>query len=61
MDEGEVGRLASWTDTLKPLNPFQAHPRDNRRKPSSQVLDAAGIRAAQSYPRFLDGVVRLAE
>ena len=39
----------------------QAHPRDDRRQPSAQVLDAAGVGAAEPQPGFLHGVVRLAQ
>src|SRR5215203_3684094 len=39
----------------------QAYPPDDRRQPSAQVLDAAGVRAAEPEPGFLDGVVGLAD
>jgi hypothetical protein len=38
----------------------QAHPRNDRRQPSAQVLDAARAGAAEPQPGFLDGVVRRA-
>ena len=37
----------------------KAHPRDDRRQPSAQVLDAARIGAAEAQPGFLNGVVGL--
>jgi hypothetical protein len=39
----------------------QAHARHDRRQPSPQVVDTTDIRAAQSDPGFLDGVLRLAD
>jgi hypothetical protein len=38
----------------------QANPRDDRRQPSREVLDAAHVGAAHAQPGFLDGVVGLA-
>jgi hypothetical protein len=38
----------------------QAHPTYDRRKPSAQVLDPAGVRAAEPQPGLLHGVVGLA-
>jgi hypothetical protein len=35
----------------------QAHPRDDRREPRPQVLDAAGVGAAEPKPGFLHGVI----
>jgi hypothetical protein len=39
----------------------EAHSRDNRRQPSSQVLDAVRAGAAEVEPGLLHGVVRLAQ
>ena len=39
----------------------QAHARHDRRQPSPQVVDTTDIRAAESDPGFLDGVLRLAD
>jgi len=39
----------------------QAHPGDDRRQPSAQVLDPAGVGAVEPEPNFLDGVVRLGQ
>jgi hypothetical protein len=38
----------------------QTHPRDDRRQPPSEVLDAVRAGTAEPEPGFLDGVVRLA-
>ena len=39
----------------------KAHPRHDRRQPSSQVLDAARVGAAEAELGLLHGVVRLAQ
>ena len=39
----------------------QAHPGDDRRQPTAQVLDAAGVGAAQPQPGLLDGVLGLGQ
>ena len=54
---GLEGRLAP-----RPARPqhVEADPPDDRRQPGPQVLDLAGVRAAQADPRLLDGVVGLA-
>jgi hypothetical protein len=39
----------------------EAHARNDRCQPSAKVVDARGIGAAQSQPRFLNGVVHLAQ
>ena len=39
----------------------EAHARDDRGQPSAKVVDARGIGAAESQPRFLNGVVHLAQ
>ena len=39
----------------------EAHARDDRRQPSAEVVDARGISAAQPQPRFLNGVVHVAD
>ena len=38
-----------------------ANARDNRRQPSPEILDGARVRAAQSEPSFLHGVVRFSQ
>ena len=38
----------------------EAHARDDRRQPAAEALDTRVARAAQSQPRFLNGVVHLA-
>ncbi len=38
----------------------EAHPRDDCREPSAEVLDAARVGAAEAYPGLLHGVVCLA-
>ena len=42
------------------LEHVHAHPGDNRRQPSAEVLDVTGVGAAQPQPGFLNGVVGLA-
>ena len=37
----------------------EAHPRDDRRQPAAEVLDVAGVGAAEPDPRLLHGVVGL--
>jgi hypothetical protein len=39
----------------------QAHPADDRGQPSDQVPDGTGVGAAEPQPRFLDGVVGVAQ
>ena len=39
----------------------EAHARDDRGQPSAKVVDARGIGAAEPQPRFLNGVVHLAQ
>ena len=55
---GLEGRLAP-----RPARPehVEADPPDDRRQPGPQVLDLAGVGAAQADPRLLDGVVGLAD
>ena len=56
-DVGLEGRLAP-----RPARPehVEADPPDDRRQPGAQVLDVAGVGAAQADPGLLDGVVGLA-
>ncbi len=39
----------------------QTHPRRDRRQPTGEVLDLTGVAPAESQPRLLHGIVRLAE
>jgi hypothetical protein len=39
----------------------EAHARNDRGQPSAKVVDARGIGAAESQPRFLNSVVHLAQ
>jgi hypothetical protein len=39
----------------------QAHPRDHPGQPAAEVVDAAGVGAAEPQPALLDGVVGLGE
>ena len=39
----------------------QADSRDHRRQPAAEVLDPAGVRAAQPQPALLDRVIRLVD
>ena len=39
----------------------EAHPGDDRRQPSTQILDATRAGATEAEPGFLNGVVRLAQ
>src|SRR5882762_1362361 len=54
-------RLArTFPATLARAQHVEAHPRDHRRQPSAEVLNAARAGAAEMEPGLLDGVVRLA-
>ena len=46
---------------LAPTQHVQTHARDNRCQPSAEILDAAGVGAAEAQPHFLGGVLRLVE
>jgi hypothetical protein len=50
--------LAPW---LARLQHIQGHLRDGRRQPAAQVLDIAGVGAAEPEPGFLNGILGFAQ
>ena len=58
---GNVRVEGLLTPRLARAQHIQAHSRNDRRQPSSEVLDAARVRAVEPEPGFLYGVVRLVQ
>lgn len=58
---GQMGTQRLLASRRARTQHVEAHPRDDRCKPSTQVLDAADVGAAEPEPGFLGGIVRLAE
>ena len=58
---GHVRDLRLLAPRLARAQHVQAHPRDDRRQPSPQVLDLARVRTAEPQPGFLYRVVHLAQ
>jgi hypothetical protein len=61
MGSGTRTSSGSSRRVLRARSMYERHARDDRRQPAAEVVDLAGVHAAEPQPGVLDGVFGLAE